>query len=75
MTLKYLQGSMSEMGVSVHHSTISRSLHKAGLYGQVARKKQLLKKTHIKTGMEYAKKHLNTAAMWTKVLSSDETKI
>ena len=45
MTLKDMQGSMSEMGVSVHQSTISRSLHKAGLYGQVARKKPLLKKT------------------------------
>ena len=45
MTKKDEQGSMSEMGVNVHESTISRSLHKAGFYGQVARKKPLLKKT------------------------------
>ena len=48
MTLKELQGSMSKMGVSVHQSTISRSLHSAGLNGQVARKKRLLKKMHLR---------------------------
>ena len=37
MTLKDLQDYMSKMGVSVHQSTISRSPHKAGLYGQVTR--------------------------------------
>ena len=40
-------------GVSGHQSTISRSLHKAGFYGQVARKKPLLKKTHLKARMEF----------------------
>ena len=76
VTLKDLQVSMSEMGVSVHQSTISCSLHKTDLYGQVARKKPLLKKTHLKARMEFTKKHLNdTAGMWRKVLWSDETKI
>ena len=76
MTLKDLQGSMSEMGVSVHGSTISRSLHKAGLYEQGARKKPLLKKTYLKAHMEFVKNHLNdTAGMWRNVLWSDETKI
>ena len=32
ITLKDLQGSMSEIGVSVHQSTIFLSLHKAGLF-------------------------------------------
>ena len=56
ITLKDLHGSMSEMGVSVHQSTISRSLHKADLHGQVARKKPLLKNTNLKTRMEFVKK-------------------
>ena len=64
------------MGVSVHQSTRSRSLHKAGLYGQVARKKPILKNTHLKALIEFAKKHLNdTAGTWRKVLWSDETRI
>ena len=53
-TLKDLQGSMSEMGVSVHQSTISRYLPKAGLH--VAINKLLLKKTHPKACMELLKK-------------------
>ena len=53
---------MSEMGVRVHQSTISHSLHKAGLHEQVARKKPFLKKTHLKYCMEFVKKYLNDAA-------------
>jgi len=45
MTLKDLQGSMSKMGGSVHQSTISSSLHKAGLDGEAFKKKPFLKKT------------------------------
>ena len=76
MTFKHLQGSVSEMGVSVHQSTISRSLHKADLHGQVARKKPLLKKMHLQARVEFAKKHLNdTADMWRKVLWLEDTKI
>ena len=76
MTLRDLQSSVSEMGVSVHTSTISRSLHKAGLYGRVARKKPLLKKPNLKARMEFVKKYVDdTADMWKKVLWSDETKI
>ena len=72
MTLKDLQSSMSEMGVSVHQSTISHSIHKAGLSGQVGRKKPLLKKMNLKVRMEFVKKHLNdTADMWRNVLWSD----
>ena len=49
MILKDLQGSTSQMGVSVHQSTISRSLHKAGLHRQVARTKSLLEKDTSKS--------------------------
>uniref|UniRef100_A0A8C4N701 Transposase n=1 Tax=Eptatretus burgeri TaxID=7764 RepID=A0A8C4N701_EPTBU len=63
-------------GVSVHQSTISQSLHKADLYGQVARKKPLLKNAHLKAHMEFVKKYLqDTAGMRRKVLWSDEMKI
>ena len=66
---------ISEIGVSVQKSKISRSLHKAGQYGQVARKKPLLKKAHLKAHMEFAKRHLNdTAGMWRNALWL-ETKI
>ena len=69
MILKDLQGFMSEMGVSVNQSTISQSLHKAGLYEQGARKKTLLKKTHQKARTEFAIKHLNdTTGIWRKVV-------
>ena len=75
MTLNDQQGSMSEMEVSVHQST-KHYFHKSGLYGQVARKKPLLKMTHLKACMKFVKKHLDdTADMWRKVVWSAETKI
>ena len=74
--LKDLQGSMSEMGVGGHQSTMSHSLHKAGLDGEEARKKPLLIETHLKARTEFVKKHFNNiVAMWRKVLWSDETNI
>ena len=76
-TLKDLQGSMSERGVSRHQSTISRSHHKAGLHGQMARKKSLLKKKmHLKALMEFAKKHLNnTSARGEKLYGQTRQKL
>ena len=44
ITLKELQCSTAEIGVSVHRITLSRTLHRAGLYGRVARKSHCLKK-------------------------------
>jgi transposase len=38
ITLKELQSSTAETGVSVHGTTLSRTFHRAGLYGRVARK-------------------------------------
>ena len=43
ITLKELQSSTVEIGVSVHRTTLSRKLHRAGLYGRVTRKMSLLK--------------------------------
>ena len=76
ITLKELQSSVAGSGVMVHQSTISRGLHNTGLYGRMARKKPLLKKYHLKARLEFARKHeSDPAAMWEKVLWSDETKI
>ena len=47
--LKELQSSTAEIGVSVHRTTLSRTLHRAGLYGIVARKKPLLKEKNKQT--------------------------
>ena len=41
ITLKELQSSTAEIGVSVHRTTLSRTLHRAGLYGREARKKDI----------------------------------
>ena len=41
ITLKELQSSTAEIGVSVHRTTLSQTLHRAGLYGRVARKKAI----------------------------------
>jgi transposase len=39
ITPKELQSSTAEIGVSVYRTTLSRTLHRAGLYRGVARKK------------------------------------
>ena len=41
ITLKELQSSTAEIGVSVHRTTLSCTLHRAGLYGRVARQKAI----------------------------------
>uniref|UniRef100_A0AAZ3S8Q6 Tc1-like transposase DDE domain-containing protein n=1 Tax=Oncorhynchus tshawytscha TaxID=74940 RepID=A0AAZ3S8Q6_ONCTS len=57
-------------------TTISRILHKSGLYGRVAIRKPFLKDIHKKCCLKFATSHLgDTPKMWKKVLWSDETKI
>ena len=68
ITLKELQSSTAEIGVSVHRTTLSRTLHRAGLYGRVGRKKLLLKE-------KISKYVWCLSNIWKKVLWSDETKI
>ena len=41
ITLKELQSSTAEIRVSVHKTTLSHTLRRAGLYGRVARKKDI----------------------------------
>ncbi|MBN3275160.1 TCB1 transposase, partial [Polyodon spathula] len=74
--LKELQSSTAEIGVSVHRTTLSRTLHRAGLYGRVARKKPLLKEKNKQTRLVFTKRHVRDSPdIWKKVLWSDETKI
>ena len=47
ITLKELQRFTAEIGVSVHRKTLSRTLHRVGLYGRVARKKSHCLKKQI----------------------------
>ena len=76
ITLKELQTSTAEIGVSVHRKTLSRTLHRVGLYGRVARKKPLLKEKNKQTNLVFAKMYVGDSAnIWKKVLWSDETKI
>ncbi|XP_062847483.1 uncharacterized protein LOC134309924 [Trichomycterus rosablanca] len=76
VTLDEMQRSTAQVGESVHRTTISRALHKCGLYGRVARRKPLLKENHKKSRLQFARSHVgDTANMWNKVLWSDETKI
>lgn len=75
-TLKELQASAAETGETVHIATAARVLHRSKLYGRVAMRKPLLKKTHIRSRLEFAKKHVDDSMVkWKKILWSDETKI
>ena len=76
ITLKELQSATAEIGVSVHRTTLSRALHRAGLYRRVARKKPLLKEKNKQTRLVFAKRHVRDSPnIWKKVLWSDATKI
>ena len=71
-TLKELQASAAEMGETLHTTTVARVLHQSKLYGR----EPLLKKTHIKYRLEFAKRHVGDSMVkWKKVLWSDETKV
>ena len=74
ITLKELQSSTAEIGVSVHRTPLSRALHSAGLYGRVARKKALLKERNKLKHLMFTKRHVGDSPnIWKKVLWSDET--
>uniref|UniRef100_A0A803JWW4 Transposase Tc1-like domain-containing protein n=1 Tax=Xenopus tropicalis TaxID=8364 RepID=A0A803JWW4_XENTR len=58
VTLGELQRSTAQVGESVHRTTISRALHKVGLYGRVARRKPLLTENHKKFRLQFATSHV-----------------
>ena len=76
VTLEELQRFKAQVGESVHRTTISCALHKSGLYIIVIRRKPLLKESHKKSPLQFARSHVgDTANMWKNVLWSDETRI
>ena len=55
-------------------STVKRRLSEAGLNGRVARKKSLLKPSHISQRLEWARTYESyTAEDWKRVVFSDES--
>uniref|UniRef100_A0A8C8LQW8 Transposase Tc1-like domain-containing protein n=1 Tax=Oncorhynchus tshawytscha TaxID=74940 RepID=A0A8C8LQW8_ONCTS len=76
ITLKELQSSTAKIEVPVHRTTLSRTLHRTGLYGRVARKKPLLKEKNKQTRLVLAKRHVGDSPnIWKKVHWSDEMNI
>ncbi|KAG2457851.1 TCB1 transposase, partial [Polypterus senegalus] len=76
VTLSELQRSSVERGEPSRRTTISAAIHASGLYGRVARRKQLLSKRHMAACLDFAKRHLKDSQnMRNKILWSDETKI
>jgi hypothetical protein len=60
--------STAEIGVFVHRTTLSRTLHRAGLYGRVARKKERNRKRSKHVWCS-PKKHVGDSPnIWKKVL-------
>ena len=57
-TLTKLQSSLAEMGEPAGRTTISTALHKSRLYGRVARRKPLLRKSHMTAHLEFAKRYV-----------------
>jgi len=62
--------------VNVSADTIRRALRRNGLKSAAKVKKPLLRRSHIKARLEFAKNHQHwTTADWRRVIWSDETKI
>ena len=75
-TLTEQQSSLAEMGDPTRRTTVSAALHKSRLYWRVAKWKPLLRKRHMTTCLEFAKRHeKNSESIKQKILWSDETKI
>ncbi|KAG2465277.1 TCB1 transposase, partial [Polypterus senegalus] len=71
-----LQHHLAADGVTVHRSTIQRTLHKEMLYARVMQRKPFLLPQHKQSRLRYAQAHLDKpASFWNKVLWTDETKI
>ena len=62
-TTNDLQDHLAADGVTVHPSTIQRTLHKEKLYGRVMRKKPFLSTRHKPSRLRYAKANLNKPAV------------
>ncbi|RXM34592.1 Pleiotrophin [Acipenser ruthenus] len=75
-TSRDLQASLASAKVSVHDSTIRKTLGKNGIHGRVARRKPLLTKKNMNARLKFAKKHLDDPQeFWNNVLWTDESKV
>lgn len=75
-TAKEIIDTQCNPGVNISRQTVGRTLKRAGLKACRPRKTPLLKSVHLKTRMNFAKRHINEGIeFWKHVLWSDETKI
>ena len=71
-----MQQELGETSTSVSAQTIRNALHEQGLRGAAKVKKPLLRPTHIKARLAFARKYQHwTVEDWKRVIWSDETKI
>ena len=70
-----MNATQSSSSRHISTSTVQRRLHESGLYGQIAAKKTLLRKSNKQKRFVWAKKHKEwTLDQWKSVLWSDESK-
>uniref|UniRef100_A0A8D0B0E3 Transposase Tc1-like domain-containing protein n=1 Tax=Sander lucioperca TaxID=283035 RepID=A0A8D0B0E3_SANLU len=75
VTLEELQSSTAETGVSVHRTTISRTLHRVGLLAEWPEESHYFQQKNKMARSEFVKRHEGESQnVWRKVLCSDETK-
>lgn len=68
--------SLELANISVHESTIGKTLNKQGIYGRTPPRKPLLTKKNIAARLKFAREHIDTPQRyWQNVLWTDETKI
>ena len=76
MTAKDLKASLELANISVHESTICKTLNKQGIHGRTPRRKPLLTEKNIAAHLKFAKELFDTPQRyWQHVLWTDETKI
>ena len=72
VTLTELRSSSVEMRELSRRTTIFAALHQSGIYGSVARRKQLLSVRHMTASLEFAIRQLKVSqSMTNKILWSE----
>ena len=76
ITIKELKSGLQEKGTSVCENTVSRALHRSGLWSRKPRRTPFLGKKHIQARISFANDYYKKPdCFWNNVLWSDETKI
>lgn len=74
-TKEMLQG-LGDIGTSISRQTLQRTLNRAGLNGRRPRKTPLLKPSHTRSRLGFAKRYLDKEeGFWSSILWSDELKM